>query len=287
MTRKKTLLLRFLPISVLLLLVATSCSKYEKLLKSSDNELKYQKAFEYYNKKKYGRAVSLFESLVMVYSNTPRSDTVYFYRAKSYYMDSDPFTAEVYFGEFKNIFPRSPFAEEASYLQGVCLYDASYRPDLDPGPNQKALTVFNEYNYSYPNSPHKEEVQAMSEELVKRLMTKSFQAGKFYYKVEDYRSAITTLKNCLKDYPDTPYREEILYLILRSNYLYAHHSIRERQMERYQSTIDEYYNFISEFPKSKHIKDAQSMYAKATEATNRDKQQIIDKEKKEETTESK
>ncbi len=186
------------------------------------------------------------DGLVLTHRGTPRDDTTNFYMAKAYYLDKDPFTAEHYFNTFKQVFPRSPFAEEAAFLQGVCLYDASYRSELDQTPTQRAIAVFAEFNYSFPNSDRKEEVKLMLDDLANRLIVKQYNSGKFYYKVEDYKAAIVTLKNSLKDYPDTQYREEALYLILRSNYLYAANSIRERQVERYQQAVDEYFNFISE-----------------------------------------
>lgn len=273
---------RFFIVSLLVLILCASCSKYEKLLKSSDSEAKYQAAMKYYDKGKYKRAVPLFDALVLSNRGTPRDDTTNFYMAKCYYLDKDPFTAEYYFASFKNTFPRSPFAEEAAYLQGVCLYDASYRADLDQTPTQKAIVVFSEFNYSYPNSQWKEDAKLMTDDLANRLIVKQFNSGKFYYKVEDYKSAIVTLKNNLKDYPDTKYREESLYLILRSNYLYASGSVRNKQVERYQQTIDEYYNFISEFPESRYTKSAKDMYEKSLASIEFDKSKITRKEQREE-----
>ena len=40
-----------------------ACSKYQKLLKSSDYALKYENGVKYYEKKDYYRAVGLFEEL--------------------------------------------------------------------------------------------------------------------------------------------------------------------------------------------------------------------------------
>ena len=267
--------------SVLVLMLCSSCSKYEKLLKSSDSEAKWQAALKYYDKGKYKKATPLFDAVQLAHRGTPRDDTTNFYMAKSYYLDKDPFTAEFYFATFKNTFPRSPFAEEAAYLQGVCLYDASYRPDLDQSPTQKALAVFAEFNYAYPSSKWKEEVALMTDDLVNRLIVKTFNSGKFYYKVEDYKAAVVTLKNSIRDYPDSKYREESLYLILRSNYLYALNSVRTKQVERYQQTVDEYFNFISEYPESKYSKSAKDMYEKSVASIEADKGKLTRKEQRE------
>ncbi len=273
---------RLLLAAFVVLMFCTSCSKYEKLLKSSDSEAKWNAAMKYYDKGRYKRAIPLLEASVLTNRGTPRDDTTNFYMAKSYYLDKDPFTAEHYFNSFKQVFPRSPFAEEAAYLEGVCLYDASYRSDLDQTPTNKAIAIFAEFNYSFPNSKWKEEVQLMTDDLANRLIIKQFNTGKFYYKVEDYLAAIYALKNNLRDYPDTKYREETLYLILRSNYLYASNSVREKQVERYQQAVDEYFNFVSEYPESKYTKSAKDMYEKSLASINADKGKITRKELREE-----
>ena len=63
------------------------------------------------------------------------------------------------------------------------------------------------------------------------------------------------LRNALKQYPDTPYREDILYLIAVSNYRLAHNSVIEKQGERYLNVLDSYYSFINEYPESKRRKE--------------------------------
>jgi outer membrane protein assembly factor BamD len=92
-------------------------------------------------------------------------------------------------------------------------------------------------------------------ELTARLKKKAYVNAYTYYKIQRYKSAVVALRNALKLYPDTPYREEILYLITVSNYRLAHNSIKEKQGERYLSVLDSYYSFINEFPESKHRKE--------------------------------
>ena len=52
-------------ISVVMLLIAAfvSCSTHSKILKSTDNEYKYNAAMMYYKQKDYNRALQLFDIL--------------------------------------------------------------------------------------------------------------------------------------------------------------------------------------------------------------------------------
>ena len=61
-----------------LIFTAVACSKYQKVLKSNDYELKYVKAKEYYNKNDYFRALPLFEELVNVFKGTDRAENLYY-----------------------------------------------------------------------------------------------------------------------------------------------------------------------------------------------------------------
>jgi outer membrane protein assembly factor BamD len=45
-------------------------------------------------------------------------------------------------------------------------------------------------------------------------------------------------------------------LILNSKYDQAIQSVDEKKVERYRNTLDEYYNYINEFPNGKYRKQA-------------------------------
>jgi outer membrane protein assembly factor BamD len=52
-------------------------------------------------------------------------------------------------------------------------------------------------------------------------------------------------------------------LILQSKYKEATLSIAEKQPERYSEVVDEYYNYSSEYPNGKYIRDANRMLKEA------------------------
>ncbi len=248
--------------------LATSCkSQYDALLKTADVELKYSGAMDYYNAKKYLKAATLFDQLLLPLKNTEKDDTVQFYLGLSNYKFGDITTAEANFETFVQVFPRSPFTEEAKFLRIECLYDGTYRFELDQMPTYKAMSAINEYLYEHPNSKNIKRCRDMLVDLQERLDKKSFEAAKLYYTIEDYRSAAYALKTVLKENADNQYREEIMYYIIAANYHYANNSIPVRQKERFMALVDEYYNFVSEYPESKYKKEVDGWFAKAQEYT--------------------
>ena len=69
--------------------------------------------------------------------------------------------------------------------------------------------------------------------------------------------------NFIKDHPSSVYKEEALFLIVKSYYLLADASIDTKKAERYQLAIDNYYKFVELFPKGKYLKDVENLYEKS------------------------
>ncbi len=241
-------------------LVLLNCSGYEKLLKSNDYKLKYTKAMEYYNDEEYVRAATLFDQIVPVYRGTIKADTVFYYQARSYYMQRDYILAGHHFNQLALNYPNSVYAEEADYMTGYCYYKTSPKPSLDQGNTLKSINSFTLFMIKYPLSERVGEARILIEEMRNKLVEKSYNSAKLYYDLGDYKASIIALKNSLTAFPDTKYREELLFLTLRSSYLLAENSIHSKQKERYQNTMDEYYSFIGEFPESKFKNEAERIY---------------------------
>jgi outer membrane protein assembly factor BamD len=242
------------------LIILASCGGYEKLLKSSDYQLKFDKAFEYYEKEDYVRAATLFEQIANVYRGTVKADTLQFYRAMSYYHQRDYLMASHYFSELAETYPNSGYTEEASYMTGYCYYKLSPRPSLDQEYTRKAVNSFTLFRINYPQSPRIDEAAKIVRELQDKIVEKSYLNAKLYFDLGYYKAALVALRNSLGEYPGTSYREQLMYLILRASYLLADNSVESKKKERFQATVDEYYSFIGEFPNGEFSDDAKRMY---------------------------
>ena len=247
---------------ILLLLasvVMVSCSNHQKILKSTDNEAKYEKAMEYYEKGDYYRALQVFEQLMPVYRGTAKAEKLYFYYANAYYQEREYILASYYFKRFALNFPSSQWAEEASFLAAYTKYLDSPRYSLDQTVTREAIDEFQLFINRYPFGAKAKEANDLIDQLRLKLQMKSYSIANLYYKMEDYRAAIVSYEGMLKDYPDTEYKEEILYRIIRSYYQYAFKSIDEKKKERYESAVKSYYDFVSLYPESKYIGEVKRM----------------------------
>jgi outer membrane protein assembly factor BamD len=242
------------------LVLISACSGYEKILKSSDYILKYNKAVEYYENEEYVRAATIFDQVTSVYRGTTKADTVYYYQAKSYYMQRDYVLSGHHFGNLASNYPNSAFREEAEFMIAYCSYRLSPRPSLDQENTERAIAAFQLFIIENPGSERVPEAEGYIDELRNKLVQKSYMNGKLYYNLGDYKASIIALQNSLNDYPDTEHREELMFMLLKSHFLLAENSIVQKQVERYQSTVDEYYSFVGEFPESRYRREADRIY---------------------------
>ncbi len=226
-----------------------------RVIKSEDPELIYSEAMKYYGKEKWKQAGDLFEACRAYFVGDMREDSIAFMSARSKFKDRDYLDATVRLDEFRRKFGRSIFIEDAEAMLAMCHYYLAPDPTRDQTITAEAIVAFSEFIERYPNSKRAEAFSNLITELTERLKEKAYLNAYTYYKIQRYKSAVIALRNALKQYPDTPHREDMLYLIAVSNYRLAHNSIEEKQGERYLNVLDSYYSFINEFPESKHRKE--------------------------------
>ncbi len=242
------------------LVILGGCGEYEKLLKGRDYKAKYEMGVKMYEEGEYARAGTLFDQVSNIYRGTTKADTIKYYQAKSYYGQRDYMMAGYYFNELSATYASSVYLEESDFMTAYCYYMQSPRAELDQETSYKSITAMQMFLSKYPTSERVSECMEIVAELRDKLVEKSFISAKLYYDLGYYDSAILALRNSLIDYPDTRYREELMFLILRSSYLLADKSIPSKQRERFQATVDEYLSFIGEFPDGTHSREAKRMY---------------------------
>lgn len=249
-------------IVLIILVLASSCGEYQKLLKSTDADLKKEKAKEYYAEGQYVKSSELLEQILPRYRATEEAEELNWINAQSYYGMKDYFMAGSYFKTFVDQFPFGKHAEEAHFLVAMCDYKISPRSELDQENTKNALEEFNIFINRYTYSPKIDECKTMIAELQNKLVEKSHNNAKLYYDMKEYKAAVVAINNSLKQYANSSYREEMMYLKLNSLYLYAGRSMPDKQKTRYQDTLDDYYSFMEEFPKSKYSKDVADIFQK-------------------------
>ncbi|MBP5368703.1 MAG: outer membrane protein assembly factor BamD [Bacteroidales bacterium] len=245
-----------------------SCSGYNKLLKSSDYDLKYEKGFEYYNKQKYSKALQIFEQITSVYRGLEKGEKLMFYYAMTNFKVKDYYSAGYYFRKFASTYPHSEYNEEAMFMSAFCYYLDSPKPSLDQESTDMAIAEFELFISKYPNTSRKDSCNMLLDQLRHKLQVKSYDNAYLYYKLGYYKAANVALKNSIKDYPDSPFKEEILYYSAKSMYLYADMSVNEKKHERFREAQRDLNEYAKVFPDGKFIRDVNKMSANTQEQLN-------------------
>ncbi len=186
---------RYYFILIIGFLVLASCSKHQKILKSNDNEVKYEAAVDYYENGDYYRALQLFESLMGVYRGSSKAEQMYYYYAYCYYHQEEYLLASYYFKRYAQSFPKAQRAEECMFMSAYCQYLLSPRYSLDQTNTYEAIKELQLFLDLFPGSDRRETCHQLIDELRAKLEKKDFEIAKQYLKTEHYQAAIKALNN--------------------------------------------------------------------------------------------
>lgn len=239
----------------------TSCSKYEKLLKSTDYEKKFEAAVKYYEEKNFSKAYPLLEEMLGLYRGTEKAEKIYYYYAYCNYYMGDYVFAAYHFKNFYKTYPLSQYAEECLFMNAYCYYLESSEPTLD---QTNTIAAINELQLFIDRFPESTKRVADANELIDKLRFKleykAYLNAKTYFKTMQYKAAYVSMQNVIKDFPGSKFTEELLFLSLKSLYLYASNSVEKKKEERLRATLEAYYTFIDKYAKSPFSKEAHEIY---------------------------
>ncbi len=262
---------------IALVLLAGSCkSKFEKLKASNDMAKKYQAAIAYYNKKDYNKALELFETLVQRYRGQAQAEDLYYYYAYTNYRLKDYTSASYHFKQFADTYPSSARAEECNFMSAYCYYLDSPIYSLDQENTTKAIDKLQLFINLYPKSERVAEASKLIQNLRDKLERKAYENAKLYLTISDYQAAVIDFGNVLRDYPDTKYAEEMEFLTIKAQYLYADHSDKFKQEDRFTAAINFEQQFAEKYPASKFMPDAVTLKKDSEQGIVHAKKQIAD-----------
>ena len=250
---------------MMMTVLLSSCGEYNKILKSTDYELKYSYAKKYFNAKQYSKSATLLDELVTIFKGTAYAEESLYLLAQSYYGQKDYQTASQYFETYYTTYPKGEFTELSRFYSGYGLYLDSPDPRLDQSQTYKAIEQLQLYLEYYPQSERAEEAQNIMFELQEKLAYKELMATRLYFNLGTYmgnnfQSCVITAQNALKNYPYSKCREEFMFLIIRAKYELALVSVEEKLQGRYRDVVDEYNNYMNEYPEGNYVKQVTKFY---------------------------
>lgn len=245
---------------MLIVATFTSCSGFNKVLKSDDYAAKFNMANDLYDKGEEVRSIGLYEQVYQRMPKTGEGELSYFRIGKAYYLGKDYYMAGYYLGQFSQRFAASPKAEEALFLSAMCSVQNSPEFSLDQNETDLAINDLQQFIDRFPTSTLVDSCNGIIDGLRFKLEKKEFNSVKLYSKTMNYRAATSASLTFLSDFPMSEFNEEVSYLLVKNSYLLSKNSIESKKKERIDQTIERYRTFVASYPESKYVSSLTSYY---------------------------
>lgn len=234
---------KFLAFLVVLFFLS-SCSDYQKALKSDDVAVKFASATKMYEAKKYSKAIRLFEQIAPAFKGKPSAEKMFYMYSQSLYKTEQYYLAGYQFESFVSSYPKSEKIEEACFLGAKSFSFLSPVYSLDQTDTYKAVDKLQNYIDTYPEGQNYAEANLLVKNLREKLEKKAYENAKIYNTISDYKAAMVAFDNFIINFPGTPYKEKALYYKFDSAFLLAINSIPSKMKERLENAKLAYISLI-------------------------------------------
>ena len=239
---------------IFLVLLFSSCSEYQKMIKNPDSGLKYAMSENLYKRGKYKKALKLMEQIVPVYRGKPQAEKLMFMYADTYYKLEDYYLSGYQFERFAASYPKSDSVETASYYSASSYFELSPVYSLDQKDTYTGLEKLQAFIDTYPNSEYRKEANKKVSELTYKLQKKDIEVAKQYLKtglaLNSYKNSITAFENFISDHPGSIFREDAYFGRFQAQYELALQSVPKKVEDRLQIAIEYYNDFMKYFEQS-------------------------------------
>lgn len=256
---------------VSLLLVSASCTtRMAKLEKTTDYNELYNGAIAFYEKGQYAKAKVIFERISPYFRGTDQAERIRYYWAYSEYYQRLYQLAAYQFKEFYQTYGRSPYAQEAQFMEAYSMYQNAPSAELEQTSSEDAVLAMQNFLNRYPASKYYQQANDIIDELQVRFETKAYNTAKLYYKLSTgltfrnyLEAALVTMEAFKEDFPDSKYNEELLYLSIETSFKLADNSITDKKEGRFDKTLNLYREFKIKYPASTYTQEIEDFYSKS------------------------
>ena len=243
----------------------SACNReYRNIMRSHDTMLRYEFGMRMFEEGNYNRALRVLEDIRPFMRGRAEFGDLTFTMAQAYFRSRDYFTAALAYQNYARLFPTSERAEEAFFMAAYSMMmDVPYYK-LDQTNAHNAIRQFQLFINYYSDSPRVQEANEHIDMLRLQLARKDFAIATHYYRRSLYLAASIAFRNVMRNFPETRFREEAHYMMVKSLFYYAHHSIRPRQFERFTNTLEAHQHFERTFPESSFLSRLQPYRTRTT-----------------------
>ena len=174
----------------------------------------------------YEAAIKLFQRLESNYPFGTYATQAQMEIAYAHYKAQDQAEAMAAVERFIKLHPNHPQVDYMYYLRGLVNFNDQigflsviYSQDpteRDPKATREAFAAFKALVDKFPNSKYAPDAIARMNYLVNAMAAYEVHVANYYYRRGAYLAAVNRAQNAVGDYPDSPAREEALFIMIRA-----------------------------------------------------------------------
>ncbi len=191
----------------------------------SPNRL-YSEATDERNAGAYEKAIALYEKLEGRAAGTPLAQQAQLDKAYAQYKSGEQAQALATLTRFVRLHPASPAMDYALYLRGLVnfndnlgLFGSIARQDLserDQKAAKESFEAFRELATRFPDSRYTPDARSRMAYIVNSLAQYEVHVARYYHSRGAHVAAINRAQLAVSDYPQSPAREEALFILMQS-----------------------------------------------------------------------
>jgi len=248
--------------------VLTSCSDFQKALKSEDISKKFEFGTALFEEGKWNKANRLFAQIVPQYRGKPQAEKLMYMYSMTFYNMEDHYVAAYQFERFETSYPNSEKVEEVAFLGAKSAYMLSPKYSKEQKETLQAIERLQLFINKYPDSEFLPEANQMVKELDVKLERKAYEIAKQYNLVTDYPASIKSCENFILDFPGSVYREAAFFVRFDSAYKLAVNSVEQKKEERVKEAIRYFEAYNKAYPNAENIQLATDMHKELADIQN-------------------
>ncbi|HSG27640.1 MAG TPA: outer membrane protein assembly factor BamD [Candidatus Krumholzibacterium sp.] len=193
-----------------------------------------------FDRGEYSDAAVEYKDFLADFAGDERGDFAQYMLAECYRMNEEYALAAVEYRILINDYGYSEYIDDAFYLEGLCAFRQSPRPERDQARSYEALGRINRFLQVFPDSPRRAEALATRAEIHDLLGEKDFKNARLYFSRKHFRAALLYFDKIVDNYDETVWAA-------RSRYYRGRIAERggdaEKAAEEYREAVSSTYEF--------------------------------------------
>jgi len=181
----------------------------------------YQQGSELYQKKKYEKAITIFQRVKDEYPLEDIAVLAEIGIADAHFSNEAYTEAYLAYDEFVNRHPTDENVPYALYQMGMSRYKLMDTIDRDQTETWKAKADFERLISRYPKSPFAVMAEKTLQEVKTKLAENEFYIGEFYFKSKKYKAALKRFEVIARDFPNIGLDYRVKYYIAETRRMLA------------------------------------------------------------------